>query len=97
MSKIIKITSDYKSAKKYLSTVDNVVEKLEAIEDDLQGLVVNLATAGKWKEWSDKIPDGETFEFTEEMLKDTGDSNVDSIAGLLDELIRVKKKIKNGK
>jgi hypothetical protein len=34
--------------------------------------------------------------FTEEMLKDTGDSNVDRLFVLRDELISVKEKLKNG-
>lgn len=94
MNKIVKFTIDYKSTKEYRSMLKEVSEKLKNIEDDLQTLIVNLATAGKWKKWSDSIPQGEIFDFTEKMLRDTGDKNVDTLAGLLDEVIEVKKKIK---
>lgn len=94
MGKVIKITTDYKSTEQYRSMLTNAIEKLEDIEENLNSLIVNLATAGKWKEWSDSIPVGGTFKFTEEMLKDTGDNNINDIAGLLDEVIRVKERIK---
>ena len=94
MGKVIKITTDYKSTEQYRSMLTNAIEKLEDIEENLNNLIVNLATAGKWKEWSDSIPVGGTFKFTEEMLKDTGDNNINDIAGLLDEVIRVKERIK---
>jgi len=42
--------------------IKEVSEKLKNIEDDLQTLIVNLATAGKWKKWSDSIPEGEILE-----------------------------------
>jgi hypothetical protein len=61
MSKIIKITTDYKSSKDYISTLNNSIEKLNLIEDELKGLMVNLVTTGKWKDWSNNIPLGETL------------------------------------
>lgn len=95
MSKIIKIKSDYKSTPEYRAVLTNTIEKLDNINADLHSLIVNLATAGKWKKWSDNISEGEVFYFTEEMLKDTGDNNVDGIAELLDEVIKLKEKIEN--
>jgi tagatose-1,6-bisphosphate aldolase len=58
-------------------------------------LVINTATEGKWKEWSDSMQEGDMFNFSEEMLKDTGDENVNNISSLIDEVIKVKDEIKN--
>lgn len=93
MSKIVDLSSKYKSSPEYQAELKNSLESLNNIEDELYGILVNLATSGKWKEWSDSIPDGGTFTFTEEMLKDTGDNNIDDLANLMDELIRIKKRI----
>jgi hypothetical protein len=68
---------------------------LDDIENELMGLAINTATEGKWKEWSDSMQEGEEFNFTEKMLKNTGDENVDNIALLIDNVIVTKEKIKN--
>ncbi len=96
MSKIIKINTDYKATPEYRSALTDSVELLNNIEFDLQNLIVNLATTGKWKEWSDSIPVGSKFDFTEEMLKDTGDNNVNELAGLLENILILKEKLKLG-
>ena len=71
------------------------IKKLNEIENDLRELVINTATEGKWKEWSGRMQEGGMFNFTEEMLKDTGDENVNYISSLIDEVIKVKDEIKN--
>ena len=96
MSKIIKINTDYKATTEYRSALTDSIEWLNNIEFDLQTLIVNLSTTGKWKEWSDSIPIGAKFDFTEEMLKDTGDNNVNELAGLLENIIILKEKLKLG-
>jgi hypothetical protein len=96
MTRVVKFSSDYKSSEIYRTTLANAIEELQNIESILHELIVGLALSGKWKGWSDSQPIGTTFNFTEEMLKDTGDSNVDRLFSLRDELISVKEKLKSG-
>jgi hypothetical protein len=58
--------------------------------------MINLATKGKWKEWDEKQSEGAIFHFTEEMLRDTGDENVDALCELTDKIVEVRNKLKNG-
>ena len=97
MGKIKQFNNDYRLTEAYSATLSGVIDKLENFEIELNELIVGLAVSGKWKEWSDQQPIGTIFEFTEEMLKDTGDINVDAIAGLKDEVMRIKNKLKNGR
>lgn len=93
MSKIIKLKHDYKAASDYKDQLKHNIEKLQEFESELLMLAVNTATCGKWKEWSDNIKEGDTFEFTEEMLKDSGDDNVNDIMMLIDRVITLRERI----
>lgn len=86
MSKIVKITSGYKSTEEYKACINETFEELESMDFVLHELIVRLATAGKWKDWSDQMPIGSEFYFTEEMLRETGDKNVDSLIELWEKL-----------
>ncbi|NOZ34072.1 MAG: hypothetical protein GXO80_02105 [Chlorobi bacterium] len=90
MGKVIKLYNN----KDYSNQLKQVIQKLNKIEDELKSLAVNTATTGKWKEWSDNVQIGNYFVFTEEMLKNTSDKNVDQIVSLIDKLIKVKERIK---
>lgn len=87
--KVININQKREYQKRILATQ----ELLTKIEEDLFNEIIDLATIGKWKQWSDKQEIGTVFNFTDEMLKDTGDENIDSLYELMDELIRIKEKI----
>jgi len=93
MSKIIEFKTDFKSTPDYKEEIVLTLRKIEEIEIELSTAIINLAAKGKWMNWSDSIPTGEFFTFTEEMLKDTGDENIDDLTFLMDELIRAKAKI----
>lgn len=91
--KVININQKREYQKRILATQ----ELLTKIEEDLFNEIIDLATIGKWKQWSDKQEIGTVFNFTDEMLKDTGDENIDSLYELMDELIRIKEKITDKK
>ena len=95
MGRIVEFKGNYKSSSNYQEQLIRNVKKLNEIENDLKNLVINTATEGKWKKWSDSMQEGDMFKFTEEMLKDTGDENVNNISSLIDEVIKVKDEIKN--
>jgi hypothetical protein len=60
------------------------------MEQEVMNSMVMLATTGKWKKWSDEQPIGSKFEFTEEMLRNTGDVHVDLLCGLMDKILNVR-------
>jgi hypothetical protein len=67
---------------------------LDNLESDIITAMINLATKGKWKEWNEKQSEGTTFHFTEEMLRNTGDENVDALGELTDKIIAVRNRLK---
>ena len=83
---------DFVNYKKKLSEViQQVTELSEAIEENL----FDLACLGKWKEWDKQQPVGTEFYVTEEMLRNTGDKNIDLLWSVLDKIEDVKEEIKN--
>ena len=91
--KIIDIGGREKYDDRYRKALEGVSEELGQIEEHLMGAAIYLATSGKWREWSDGVKVGESVHFTHEMLKDTGDPNVDLLMGLLDQVRAGRKKI----
>lgn len=77
----------------YKERVVKVFEFLEQTERDLTSEIIDLAVLGKWKKWSDEQPNGTEFEFTDEMLQNSGDENVDMLCDLRAELISITEKI----
>ncbi len=93
MGEIIKISELYNLSSDYQNMLKEAVEQLEEMEERLSLMIVNIATSGVWKEWSDLMPDGEYFYFGRDALRDTGDENVNFIFVLMDEVILSKEKI----
>ncbi|MDR1103288.1 MAG: hypothetical protein LBL42_05975 [Tannerella sp.] len=91
MAKIISININ----REYAGAVERTVEALDRMEDDVRDCMVAPATTGKWKKWSDKQPIGTEFNFTEEMLRNTGDVHVDLLCGLMDKMVEVRKNMKS--
>ena len=89
--KVININQKREYEKRILKTQ----ELLTKVEQNLFNEIIDLATIGKWKKWSDEQEIGTVFNFTDEMLKETGDKNIDALYELMDELIRIRKKITN--
>ena len=85
----------YKSSPDYQEELKQAVERLREIEAELFTKMINLATLGKWKEWSKSIPVGGEFKFTEEMLRDTGDENVNDLCLLMDKIVEVQTRLTN--
>ena len=79
----------------YREKLDKTVDYLDSIENQLLLTMFDLATAGKWKNWSDQQKVGTEFEFTEEMLRNTGDENIDKLYELFDKISVVKSELSN--
>jgi len=89
--KIISLT-DYTE---YRETLSQVIEKISAISDEIQDNLFNLACHGKWKEWDKQQPIGAEFYVDENMIRDTGDKNIDLLWEMLDKINEIKEKINN--
>ncbi len=74
MAKIVDINSYNEDYKKYLeSTKADLID----FKENLYGVMINLATKGKWKEWDSKMSEGDEFNFSLDMLLNAGDKNID--------------------
>ena len=70
----------------YRKKLSDTSVALDAIGDDIYSCIVDLAVSGKWKEWADAQPIGLEYEFTDDMLRDTGDECIDALWDVLDAL-----------
>ncbi|MDR1780258.1 MAG: hypothetical protein LBR50_05940 [Tannerella sp.] len=75
------------NSRAYSDKLHETADKLQDLTGELFGCALELALAGKWRDWDNEQPIGTIFEFTEEMLCDTGDKNVDM---LMDAYFKVK-------
>jgi uncharacterized protein YwgA len=75
---------------KYHKKLSEIVNQLTDMSEQIHSGMVNLAILGKWQEWSDGQPEGAVFEFTEDMLRNTGDKNVDALVELMDKILDTK-------
>jgi hypothetical protein len=90
MSKIV----DMHQHTEYQEKLAEVIESLNDIEGEINNCMIQLATSGKWKQWSDEQPIGTVFQFTEEMLLNTGDKNVDALVELIYKVIETRENLK---
>ena len=82
--------NDYAEYNKKLSAI---MERANNFADEIYESLFDLACEGKWKRWSDSQPIGAIFDVTEDMLRDTGDKNIDMIFEFLDKILEVSAKI----
>jgi len=92
MTKMINFKKKIEYQKSLLETLDYI----ENIKNQLIGKMIDLAMLDKWQEWNKKQEEGAIFEFTEEMLKNTGDKNIDKLCEIIDKLEMVKYEITKG-
>lgn len=63
----------------YLEELYEVLKTLDVFYDKIQGHMINLAVRDKWMEWNATMKEGDVFNFSDEMLADTGDKNIDNL------------------
>ena len=89
MGNIINLSDFLNNRKEYEKEIEETLDILDEFQLHLFTSAINLAVADKWKDWSDKMPDGSTFKFEDSMLFDTGDQNVTRIMELRDSAINL--------
>ena len=78
----------------YKKALSKLIKQLNSLSDKIRDNLFNLACQGKWKEWDKTQPLGTEFYVDEEMLRNTGDKNIDLLWEVLDKIEDVKEKIK---
>ena len=78
----------------YQAKLSKIVEQVSDLAEEIYESLFELAVLNKWKHWSDSQPVGTEFDVDEEMLRNTGDKNIDVLWKLLDTMLEVKENIK---
>ena len=76
MCKIINL-QEYHHQNEYSENIAETKSFLLEMQDELYTKMINIASAGVWKEWMDSIPIGGEFNFTSDMIENTGDKKVE--------------------
>ena len=71
---------------RYKQSILKTKEYLDEFQYELYSCMINIATNGKWKKWSNEQEEGTEFDFTYEMLSNTGDNNVDLLLELYENI-----------
>jgi len=68
---------DFKGYAEYNKKLSEIMETVNYFVDDIYDSMFELACLDKWKAWSDSQPIGTEMDVNEEMLRNTGDKNID--------------------
>ena len=79
---------------RYKQSILETKEYLDEFQDELYSCMINIATNGKWKKWSDEQEEGTEFDFTYEMISNTGDKNVDLLVEIYDSILNAIEKLR---
>jgi len=77
----------------YQKTLSKLIKQMDSISDKIHDGLFNLACQGKWKEWDKQQQIGTEFYVDEEMLRNTGDKNIDLLWEVLDKIGEVKERM----
>ena len=80
---------------KYQATLSKLINKMNSISKEIHENLFDLACQGKWKEWDKNQPLGTTLYVDDDMLRNTGDKNIDLLWEVLDKIKEVKEKIQD--
>jgi hypothetical protein len=94
MTKIINLV-DYKNEIKYSEVILKTKSFLDDTQEKIQEHMVNLATHGVWKDFFDQFKEGDTFNFSQDMIENTGDKNIEMLWELCFKIEDVTKRMKN--
>ena len=61
----------------YHAKLSEIVEQVDDLAEEFYDSLFELAVLDKWKHWSDSQPIGAELYVDEDMLRNTGDKNID--------------------
>jgi len=65
--------------KHYMDELYATLKTLSDFYDNIERHMINLAVRDKWKEWNETMKEGDIFNFSSDMLANTGDKNVNNL------------------
>ena len=78
---------------KYQEKLSEILEQVTEISTVIYENLFALACMGKWKEWDDQQPVGAKIFVDEDMIRNTGDKNIDLLLEIWDKIEEVKEEI----
>jgi len=100
-NKIENVTDSHSGAKiidlndyaEYNKKLSEIMETVNSLSYEIYEGLFPLAVLNKWKEWDAEQPTGSKLNVDEEMLRNTGDKNIDILWELLDKVEEVIERI----
>ena len=68
----------------YDDKLSEIIDMVNTVSDTIRDNLFTLACMGKWRKWSNSQTVGTTFYVTEDILRATGDKNIDLLIEILD-------------
>ena len=81
---------DIRDFAQYQKKLSEIMETVNNLGDEIHDGMFGLALLDKWKEWDEKQPVGTELYVNDDMLRNTGDKNIDLLWGLLDKIMDVR-------
>jgi len=78
---------------KYQEKLSEILEQITEISTVMYENLFALACMGKWNEWDDQQPIGARIFIDEDMIRNTGDKNIDLLLEVWDKIEEVKEEI----
>jgi hypothetical protein len=78
---------------RYWELLSQIMDKVDVVSDEIYNNLFDLACLRKWKTWSDNQPLGTKIHVDEDMLRNTGDENIDFLWEVLDTIDEVRGKM----
>jgi len=85
---------DFKDYTKYNEKLLEIMELARALGDEIYDSMFQLACLDKWKKWDESQPIGAEINVTDDMLRNTGDKNIDLLWQILDKIMDVEDQIR---
>ena len=79
----------------YHKTLSKLIKQMNNFSYKIHESFFNLACYGKWKKWDEVQPVGSEIYVDDEMLRNTGDKNIDLLWEVLDKIEEVKERMEN--
>ena len=84
---------NFNGTAEYNNKLSKIMELVDNLSSEIYEGLFPLAVMGKWKEWDADQPIGSKLHVDEDMLRNTGDKNIDILWELLDKVKEVVERI----
>lgn len=80
---------------KYKESLKQVLKKLIRVNETIFNSLIDISMQGELKEWNETVPIGETHQFDFEIFKNSADTNIQLLVGLMETVDTTFDTIKN--